>query len=1213
MFKEVFSFEIKYRMSKISTYVYGIIFFAIGYLITGSAAGLFNGVNVNFGLGSDKMFYNSPLFNHMIISSLSLCGLFIVAAVMGNSIYRDFEHKVYALFFSKPITKFSYLMGRFCANITLLTGIFIFMALGMYCVSISPWINKSYFGNFHLSYYLMPYLVTVIPNLIFAGSIFFAVVIHTRKMLPVYIGGILLFTGYIISSGLIEQLEHKTLAALLDPFGIETSAVISEYWTIVEQNSRIIGLTGLMLINRLIWLAAGFLILMISYSRFSFSFFTKTIGSRKKEVLQEDDLKIRKLRKINVQKDFSFAQSFRQILRFTKAEISAILKNPQFVAITIAGLLIFGVFLSQAGKLYSTPTKLVTYTVMMMINSAFRLLSLILIVIYSGELLWRDRENHMDELLDSSPVKSYVFVISKYFAVVFIPFTIYIFSAIMGIVLQLANGFYDINLKLYFTEIGLGSIQLFLLTALAFFIHILVNHKYLAHLLVIGSYVFIRNSSSFGLEHNLLRFGTGGSHTYSDMNGYGNFLTKFLWYRAYWILSALIMLSIAYVFYVRGKEKLIKTRIIEARNRLKKPVIILGSVLILGFLATGSYIFYNTNILVEYTSNKNNLKQSAEYEKMYKKFDGIPQPRVTDVKLEVDFFPHRQEGDFRGTMVLKNKTEIAIDSLHYQLNTDLIINSLDLSADNIEILRDEKFGYYIYLLDEPLLPGETMELSFDFSSKRKNFDPTTNIVRNGSFINNTMFMPSHGYVSGYELQDDKQRKKFDLPPKERMANVSDKKARMNHYISRDSDWVNFEAVVSTSEDQIAITPGYLQKEWNENGRNYYHCKMDHPILNFYAFVSADYKITEDMWTTPEGEDIKIEIYHDKKHPYNVKRMIKSLKKSFDYFTENFGPYPDKQVRILEFPRYASFAQSFPNTIPYSESIGFIADVKDNDKTIDYPFWVTSHELAHQWWAHQVIGGNVQGAVLMSESLAQYSSLMVMEKEYGKDKIKKFLQHEMNSYLLGRGSESKKEMPLYKVENQNYIHYNKGAIVMYALKDYIGEEAVNRALSKYLKKVKWQEPPYTNSIEFLDFIRYETPDSMQYVVTDMFEKITLFDNKTKSFDYEETENGDYNVTMIVESSKVYADSLGEEMEVNVNDWIDIGIFTDQKVNGRKAEKPLYLKKHKITERETIIQITVKEKPVRGGIDPYNKLIDRNPSDNVNDESVEHSSLILRAEG
>jgi ABC-2 type transport system permease protein len=1211
MFTEVFSFEIKYRLSKISTYIYAVIFFALGYLVVGAASGLFSGMQVQFGMGSEKTLLNSPMFNHMMINSLSLFGIFIIAAFMGNSLYRDFEHKIYALFFSKPLTKFSYLMGRFFANAVVLTGIFLAMALGMFAVTISPWVPKESFGDFNLLSYILPYFVSILPNIIFSGSIFFALVIFTRKMLPVYIGGILLFAGYIISSTLMGQLEHKTLAALLDPFGLTASAIHTEYWTIAEQNSRLIGMSGLILINRLIWIGAGLIILAISYFNFSFSFFTKSTNSKKTKITEEAPLVISKTKIPKVSKDFGFKQSMKQMLSFTKAEISGVIKNPQFIAITLAGLIIVGVFLAQAGRIYSTPTKLVTYTVMGMINAAFRMLSLIIIVIYSGELLWREREQHINGLFDSSPVRNSVLMIPKFIAVVFVPFVLYVFSALMGMILQLSKGFYDLNLKLYISEIGLGSIQLILFAALAFFIHILVNHKYFGHLLVIGVYVFLNNSASFGLEHDLLRFGKGGSYMFSDMNGFGNFLPKFLWFRSYWIFFALLLLSIAFVFYVRGNESVFKVRVKEVKSRLGKSVIIWASLFLLGFVGTGSYIFYNTNVLKEFSSSKENIKESVRYEKLYKKYSEVPQPRITDVNLEVDLFPHKQEADFRGTMVLKNKTDLPIDSLHYEINTDLVFNSLEFSVENEEILKDEDYGYNICKLKEPLQPGESIEMTFDFSSRRKNFDPTTSIVDNGTFINNTLFMPTLGYSGKHALQDEKLRKKHKLEPVEGMADVNDEKARMNNYLSGDSDWVNFQATLSTSEDQIAITPGYVQKQWNENGRNYYYCTMDHPILNLYAFVSADYEVLEDKWVSEDGEEVKIEIYYDEHHPYNVDGMVRSLKKSFSYFTKNFGPYQHKQVRILEFPRYASFAQSLPNTIPYSEGIGFIADIRGED-SIDYPFWVTSHELAHQWWGHQVIGGHVQGTVLMSESLSQYASLMVMEKEYGKDKIKKFLRHEMNTYLIGRGTESKREMPLYKVENQQYIYYNKGAVVMYALQDYIGEKAVNTALSKYLSKVKFQEPPYTNSIEFLDYIRAETPDSLQYVVTDMFEKITLFDNKTNSFEFEKTDDGNYLVTLKVESTKVYADSLGNDTEIPVNDWIDIGIFTEKFISGKKVEKPTYFQKHKITDKETILKIVVKDKPINGGIDPYNKLIDRNPFDNVNNDTTEPSGINMRAE-
>jgi aminopeptidase N len=295
------------------------------------------------------------------------------------------------------------------------------------------------------------------------------------------------------------------------------------------------------------------------------------------------------------------------------------------------------------------------------------------------------------------------------------------------------------------------------------------------------------------------------------------------------------------------------------------------------------------------------------------------------------------------------------------------------------------------------------------------------------------------------------------------------------------------------------------------------------------------------------------------------------------------------VRILEFPRYASFAQSFPNTIPYSESIGFIANLKD-EKDIDYVFYITAHEVAHQWWAHQVIGGDVQGATVMSETMSQYSALMVMEKEYGRDKMNKFLKYELDRYLRSRGSELLKEQPLILNENQPYIHYNKGSVVMYALRDYIGEEALNAALAKYIKAVAYQEPPYTTSLEFLSYIREATPDSLQYILTDMFETITLYENKAEKASFTQTPDGKYKGALTVKAKKLRADTLGVETEILINDWIDVGVLG-------KDEKELYLKKYKINQPEMAFEIVVDEEPVEAGIDPYVKLVDRNPDDNV----------------
>jgi aminopeptidase N len=247
-------------------------------------------------------------------------------------------------------------------------------------------------------------------------------------------------------------------------------------------------------------------------------------------------------------------------------------------------------------------------------------------------------------------------------------------------------------------------------------------------------------------------------------------------------------------------------------------------------------------------------------------------------------------------------------------------------------------------------------------------------------------------------------------------------------------------------------------------------------------------------------------------------------------------------------------------------------------------------VAHQWWAHQVIGANVQGSTLMSESLAQYTALMVMKHEVGPDQMRRFLKYEMDRYLTGRSLERKKELPLERVENQPYIHYNKASVIFYALQDYAGEDNVNRALHDYLQAVAFQEPPYTNSVELIDRLRKIVPPAYSYIVHDMFETITLYENRALSATYRRTSDGKFEVKLKVAAKKIRAGELGEEKEVPLADWIDIGVLD-------KDGKPLYMVKHKIERNETEFTIPVDRLPVKAGIDPWNKLVDRKPDDNV----------------
>jgi ABC-2 type transport system permease protein len=451
-----------------------------------------------------------------------------------------------------------------------------------------------------------------------------------------------------------------------------------------------------------------------------------------------------------------------------------------------------------------------------------------------------------------------------------------------------------------------------------------------------------------------------------------------------------------------------------------------------------------------------------------------------------------------------------------------------------------------------------------------------------------------GYNGTAELLDNNRRRRYELPPAERAAKIDDESQWDVGLVTRMR--VSYEAIVSTSSNQIAVTPGYLEREWEEDGRRYFHYKMDEPIWPFVSFLSADYEMKSDKWN-----DVDLEVYY--KHEQNVDRMLEASKKSLDYFTTNFSPYQYRQYRIFEFPRQrGAFAQSFPNTIPFSEAIGFVADIRDPE-AIDYVFYVTAHEFAHQWWGHQVVGANVQGAAVLTETLAQYSALMVMEKEYGAAHMQRFLKYELDNYLNSRGAEVLEELPLMLVENQGYIHYRKGSLVLYALKDYLGEDTVNLILREFIADWGFKAPPYPTTRHLLAKIRENAPQEYQDIITDLFEKIVLYDLRAEDSHYTELPDGRFEVTINTAAIKFEADGKGEETEVAMNALIDIAVLGEEDEE-TKVPEILHIEKRRVDSENQTFVFIVDSRPVSVGIDPLNKLIDRNPDDNTKNVDVLH---------
>ena len=1192
MFSTFFSFELR---SWLRSPMPWIFMFIIGLMC------FFGTISdeVTIGGSYGNVWKNAPFVAQNWYAVFSIICILLTTAFLNTAAIRDFERQTSQIIFSKPIGKAGYYFGHFAGALLVslipMLGISLGMWVGAGMNAVFDWLEPNRFGAFEMQGHLMGMLVFAIPNTIFVGGVLYAVAINTRSTLYSFVAATALLVGYIVAGNFMRNLENEQLAVLLDPFGVRAFSVMTKYWTVDDKNHQALGLVGGLLLNRILWTTVGLAVLTLGYRFFNFS--EKKSGSKRaKTVVGEDEgQSIRSLGALpKVSPGKGAATTFSQLWSQFKTEWLGIVRSTAFILLAILGLLNCVPNLFQANESYGTHELPVTYTMVNLIRGTFYLFSIIIMVYFSGAVIWKERTHQVNEITDALPTKNWTTWLGKYLAVLGVMFVLQLLAMVAAILAQKALGFHEHNLWVYVREMLVIDMLGFAFTlTLAFLVQALSPNMYLGFfltiiLIIVNSFVW----STVKIESNMLEFGATPSYILSDFYGYQPFGKGLFWFNTYWTLFCALLALAAILLWPRGKETGWKKRLKLAR--LEWPGYRTFGFAAIGlFVGTAGWTYYNTQVLNKYVNSGKQERHQFDYEIRYKKFEGRPQPRVYDVKYDIDLRPETRTLHVEGKFWARNISGKPIDTLF--VNTPQY-GKFDIKNERISlVLNDSALHWRLYRFQPAFMPGDSLLLEFSTHFEPKGFENEvtwSRIVQNGTFFDNADVIPIFGYQESNEMGDKNRRQHYGLPEKTRrpVLNRQDTLHRMDAYIGLNSDWVNVETVIRTAPDQIAIGPGSLLREWEENGRRCFQYKLDHASFNFYSFLSARYEVARRDWN-----GVKLEVYYQPGHNFNVERMLGAMEKSLDYFTKNFGPYYHKQCRIIEFPRFSDFAQSFPGTMPYSEGIGFIQNFRPEDDDLDLMFYVSAHEIGHQYWAHQECGANMQGSEMLVETFAQWSALMVMEHEYGRDQMRKFLKYEMDRYLRARGRETLRELPLARCEGQDYIYYNKGSAAMYYLKEMIGEDKVNAALRAFLERYRYAPPPYPVSLDAIDEFYAQTPDSLDYVVKDLFEDITLFENRCKEASVKDLGNGQWEVSIAVECKKLKADDLGKETEASIADYIEIGAFAKPE-GDKKYGKTLYRERIKITQPTSTFTFTVTEKPDKVGVDPFSLLVDRNPEDN-----------------
>jgi len=1184
MFGKIAGFELRYQMRNPIFWIAVIACAVMAFSVTTSQAWM----------GRIGVHKNAPYAIAQVYVRFSLLYMFVSAAFVANVVVRDDETGFGQIVRATRISKRQYLLGRFAGAFLATPLSFLVVPIAIWIGTLAAGLDPDRFGQNQLSAYLMPYLTVALPNLFLGAALLFAVATIARSMMATYVGVVaflMLWAGATISL----WANHGLAAAYVDPFGFAASQHATRYWTMDELDRLALPMHGIMLRNRILWIAVGVAALVLAYARFRFGERASRAARRRDaEAGLAGAIEITGSAIPNVEPRFDSTTAWAQLRARLQLDMAQIVRSPAFAVLLVIGIFHSILGLHDLNPMWGTPSLPVTRLMVDLLNGNFSFIPLIIATYYSSELVWRERDRVVHEIVGASAIPDWAYVVPKTLALALVLISTLVVSMVVAMAIQLFHGYTQFEVGKYLLWYLLpNAVDFTLVAALAIFVQAISPHKFVGWLVMLLLVVSRLAPPDFSLVDHLYTYGQGPTVKLSDMNGQGSFWIGAWSFRAYWAAFALILLVLSHALWRRGAETRLRLRLMRLPHRLSGRTGGVAVVAALAFVGLGTWCFINTHVWNTYRTSRDDDLYVADYERQLLAYEKTPQPAVTSVQAKVDLWPHQHRMVASGTLDLVNRQAVPLPEVHLRI-LEPYTKWTKLAVSGAKLVKDyPRFQYRIYRFARPLAPGATARIVFTTVRQQIGFRNEGNdegLVDNGSFLPNGELLPSVGMDRRNLLNDPMKRRRYGLPVELRPARLEDMSATGANQLH--TDWVSTDLTVSTDADQTPIAPGIKVADNIANGRRTARFLVrTPPTQNFFGILSAHY---QERHVRHDGLDLAV--YYDAQHSRNVDRMLAASADALDTFQSVFGPYPFHHTRIVEFPVYATFATSFAGTFPYSEGMGFIADLSDKNM-IDFTSQVVAHELAHQYWGNQVNGADMQGATMLTETLATYSAAIVTERVRGRDEVRRFLQHELNTYLLMRG-ESVQELPLARVEREGFVAYQKGVLVMHHLCQILGEDRVNAALRRYLDRFRFRPAPYPRSLDLIAEFRKGATPAENRLITDLFEKIALYDIRAKQAQVRKLPDGRYETTLTVEAHKYYATSKGREAETPLAEQIGFGVFASYPGWGPFDAKDL-LALQSVAVRSGVQQIkfVTAAKPSFAGTDPYDVLIDRNSDDNV----------------
>lgn len=1182
MLLKLIKFELKYHSRQLSFWLALIMFTLLGYLLSGRQVHSGNIV----ALSPQNLTYALTFFSQIAIFTTTL--------ITASALLRDKQFQFNELVLVTPINKtllsVSRFLGLFFMNLLIVLVAVIALVLPVTIGSYDP----ELVGEFQFSYILWPFLIITLPNLFFNVALLFASANIFNSTIMTFVSGVLIYVIYLLSASLLDSpmfvasdaiaRDEIAYASLLDPFAVSAFLEQTQYWTSEQKNSTLVRLEDNLLYNRLIWLCLSIAIMLWALMP-PLSFLRKNKVKSNTANHSEQTVKA------------NYAAVTPRLNNWSglKAEILLELKMTfrGLPFILLMGLLSFLLVAYLINGMNNHPFVGEQYpytgSILPHLTKPIELITMLVIVFFSGEMIWRSHERNFQHVLGATPVAKWVFLVAKAIVMALIILLVSVIAIAVAIAFQLVSGFHAENMYLFLYVLPLFAWPMLLMALVCLSVQLLSANQYTGFI-VSGSLILFFNTDIallFGIEHNLLRFANTGSRYFSDFSGFDFYITNTFWFSLYWTLFTIVVLIIAYGISKRALVESNLSAIKRFPQLLSKSGIRLLKVSVVGLVICGGYVFYNTNMLNTYQSQAELIEHKVNYEQQLQGFKRSTAPKITDIKLNVDFYPSMLTVKVAGSYQLKNQSTETINHFLLSLPNGQQTFSFKLNEPHTSV-RKPSLNVIEVELQTPLKPNETLTLEFVTELAKqgfKNTDADISLLTNGSYFHGSHILPFVGYNQAFEITNSKVRAEYGLSPRQTLEVLEKGKKYHQHGHEQDASWINFEAIVSTEKGQTTFAPGELQASWSTVDRDYYHYKVSNPISNFLGFASGNYQTQSRV-----ENGITISAHYHPSHNKNIEKLLDTAARSLAYYQNEFGPYPYPSLNLVEIPN-RGFGRAYPGLIYISEHVGYKENLNSKNNKDDFSYLI-AHEIAHQWWGHQLAAAKTEGEVFLIESLADYSALIVMKEIYGESYVDSFMAKANQKYLQGRAQDLLGEVPLYRLLGQRYLRYQKGPIVLNAIRHKMGEKALNKSLKSLLSNKGNIQADYATTLDFISEIKTNSNESQHDLFEQWLTLIQVYDLKISNSNVELGRNGKYKITANIEAHSELFNTINSRIDPVSEQFVDL-VYYDLTA---ATTKEVLNSKVEVIDGKGSISFETENRHGLLVIDPHYMFIDKNRANN-----------------